>query len=851
MMIRRRPSLIIPVEEQVRELDAKVLLAVRAASRGFNVYIGRRDKIEMGLYKFGYGIYLAMDIRTPKIFAFGRKLGNRVVVMDEEAAVHYPDFIYKKRRIVDDAVHHISAFIAWGKDNVELWTGIPKIGRNYDIFVTGSPRVDLLRPELRPYFKAQADAIKDRYGEYILVNTNFGLVINENPLLNLFYSDSEFSDNIKPGKTSVGMPHEYAWGLWNHKRKLCEAFQVMLPELARVFPEQQIIVRPHPMENREPYLKFAEKMKNLEVVHEGNVIPWLMNAKVLLHNGCTTGLEAYLLERPVIAYQPVIEAQYDNELPNTLSLSCPDIPTLIKTIGEILNGEMGTFNNENLDQFAEHFVTARSGRLAMDRMIDAFEDILNRASNKVPLSDRLYAGLMMKRWVRQRSKRLQGNLRTHKFRFSRLDLLTVKWRLDMFQELTGDKTKIAVHQLDENLFRLCASRPRQDTQPAEVYVRNSRQVKRIEYAINGLLKNPVKQLRLIGTIANHTINFNHFVFAKGQLPEPFKEEDPSTAGPMASWQRTKPANFKTAHVARVKNGYANMIGQVFSNSANLIHGCTHKLYFKGKYPTWRSKFKKKKSQLLIPEISYYSEPVAVATASTHGFYFHWLFDVLPRLELLRIHVGDPPQLLYISLNKRFQADSFELMGFKDVEVINPVIEPFICSDELVIPCHQVVSGHEVPKWVSRFLRRVFYPMASPNPGRSKRRIYVSRANASHRRVLNEEDLVETLSKSGFEILKPESLPLGEQVAAFRDADVIVAPHGGGLANLVFASPGAKVVELFPKINVDLYYRVAKSVGLNYYYVKSRYGNPKKLDLSDYFISERDVIKTLMLAGVAI
>ena len=42
-----KPTLLIPVENQVRELDPKLLLACIAAQRGFSSVIGSRREMEM------------------------------------------------------------------------------------------------------------------------------------------------------------------------------------------------------------------------------------------------------------------------------------------------------------------------------------------------------------------------------------------------------------------------------------------------------------------------------------------------------------------------------------------------------------------------------------------------------------------------------------------------------------------------------------------------------------------------------------------------------------------------------------------------------------------------------------
>ena len=70
---------------------------------------------------------------------------------------------------------------------------------------------------------------------------------------------------------------------------------------------------------------------------------------------------------------------------------------------------------------------------------------------------------------------------------------------------------------------------------------------------------------------------------------------------------------------------------------------------------------------------------------------------------------------------------------------------------------------------------------------------------------------------------------------FRDAEIIIAPHGGGLANLVFCAPGTKVIELFPSVNIDIFYRLAMQLQLDYRYVKSRDKHGSFMGPDDYHI----------------
>ena len=145
--------LIIPVENQVRELDPKLLLACIAARRGFNSVIGFRREMHFHIASFPRGIYLSKSITAASemMFQIMSKLGHEIVAWDEEALVHLPPETYYSRRLSPSAMGHVSRFFAWGEDNAELWRQYPQLPDGAEIHVTGNPRNDLLRPELHSF----------------------------------------------------------------------------------------------------------------------------------------------------------------------------------------------------------------------------------------------------------------------------------------------------------------------------------------------------------------------------------------------------------------------------------------------------------------------------------------------------------------------------------------------------------------------------------------------------------------------------------------------------------------------------------------------------------------------------
>ncbi|WP_173568854.1 glycosyltransferase family 61 protein [Acetobacter conturbans] len=93
--------------------------------------------------------------------------------------------------------------------------------------------------------------------------------------------------------------------------------------------------------------------------------------------------------------------------------------------------------------------------------------------------------------------------------------------------------------------------------------------------------------------------------------------------------------------------------------------------------------------------------------------------------------------------------------------------------------------------------RTFDDIEAPFRPDLPRRFYVTREKSVNARISPDEQhaIDQLLAATGIEKIFLEHLDFRSQVALFRQAELIVAPHGAGLANLVFARPGTKVLEL--------------------------------------------------------
>jgi surface carbohydrate biosynthesis protein len=171
----KKVTLQIPVEFQIREFDAKLLLACIAAKRGFSSVIGSRQELKLRIASFPGSIYISKDLKSGsgKMFRIMRKLGYEIVAWDEEGLTNlYPE-IYYRIRWSPKSLKYVSHLFAWGRNNAELWRESPILPAGTPIHITGNPRGDMLRPEIHDYYNKRVEEIRKTYGDFILINTNF------------------------------------------------------------------------------------------------------------------------------------------------------------------------------------------------------------------------------------------------------------------------------------------------------------------------------------------------------------------------------------------------------------------------------------------------------------------------------------------------------------------------------------------------------------------------------------------------------------------------------------------------------------------------------------------------------
>jgi hypothetical protein len=200
------------------------------------------------------------------------------------------------------------------------------------------------------------------------------------------------------------------------------------------------------------------------------------------------------------------------------------------------------------------------------------------------------------------------------------------------------------------------------------------------------------------------------------------------------------------------------------------------------------------------------------------YYYHWIVDSLPRLFLLK-EAGlfdSVDYFLVPNYSQEYHRETLSYFGIKSDRVINALSHRHIQADRLILTSYTRVDGHQ-PKWSCDGLYDTF--VGSSAPGHNDRLIYISRADAQQRMVLNEPQLIERLKPYGFEVYTMASLSMRQKAELLSSARLIVAPHGSGSVNFVFCKPGTKILDLIPDNCVSPFYcDICDKRGIDYHYL---------------------------------
>ncbi|MCP3028408.1 surface carbohydrate biosynthesis protein [Halobacillus sp. A5] len=406
-MKAERKHLYLPIEIKARELDAKLLFSYYAVQEGYRVLLGEQRMVEEAAAVMAPGIFFSKGYSQRyrrRVIMNAAKANHKIVELDEEGFIFHDPEMYISERMNESLQPMIAQEYCWGDYQREvIVNAYPDFKKR--CYLTGNPRFDLLKEKYRPLYSKKTTALRKQYGEFILINTRFALY------------------NHFRGRRKVEEHSATAY-----IKKLYDAFLAMVKELSVRCPHVNIIIRPHPSEDVTSYQKAFSSSKNVMVRNDGGSAEWIEASRLVIHNGCTTGIEAALLGTPVVTYVPFIDARYDVEMPN--------------------NAGVKAYSVEEAAYYVNHKTKPKR-----TRFLSAYYEEEPSAHESI---------LPLLRDLRVKSARYEPvvipNVRNKniRHRFSTLKVQVIRSFFKGLDEIEGKSAGIIIHPAGDNLFELTA-----------------------------------------------------------------------------------------------------------------------------------------------------------------------------------------------------------------------------------------------------------------------------------------------------------------------------------------------------------------------------------------------------------
>jgi len=359
------------VEVAVRELEARLLLGLAAAERGHEVFVGAVDPLA-DAELFPPGLFHDKSLTRGQEMVRQRALtaaGCHVTSQDEEHGLLQSDYsLFMERRFEPEALEQVRLAFTWGPhDTAALQAGRPE--HAHRLVMTGSPRVDLWRPDLAGYH-TRLPLPAAPATPFVLFANNFNHHLGVNRFATMLRD--------KRGKYFDGFDDELEALWFDEMVAQAERLPHAVAAIRRVAlddPARTVVVRPHPTEDEQDWRDLVGPLPNVLVTREGPIGRWIRAAQAVVHVGDTTGFEVAVAGVPLISLEPTRGVAVDlDHVTDRLGRRATSADEVVEQLRAALGtgAGAGAVHEQDALLLTGRFA-ALDGPLAVDRIVDAWE----------------------------------------------------------------------------------------------------------------------------------------------------------------------------------------------------------------------------------------------------------------------------------------------------------------------------------------------------------------------------------------------------------------------------------------------------------------------------------------------
>jgi surface carbohydrate biosynthesis protein len=377
----KKKTLYILMENQVRELNTYLLISIIASYKGYRIYLGTQYSIFklLKLKKKRGGIFINKGSSIKGLSKLIKKKCDKYIIIDQEISPGYSDYFYNfsiPARHYEDTLLYVDRYYCIN-DKVKKIAEKTLLKENSKLKIkaVGWPRFDIMKGQFNCIFQSQILKFKKKYKNFILFNSDFGLVSKHD--IEMFDTTKIFrSKDIKFVKKNNLIKKD----IRNHVIKDFLKFKIFLSNIVSKIGNTKIVIRPHPAESLTEWKKIVKKSKKIfleEPTYDATSI--ILAATHVIHRGCTTGYQS-LVSGKKTGYLDLIN---ENRKPYYFRPSLFNLSKKIKNENNFLQWlRNNRSSNSKIINTKLNKILNIKNKLSSERIIDDIETLNVKSENK-------------------------------------------------------------------------------------------------------------------------------------------------------------------------------------------------------------------------------------------------------------------------------------------------------------------------------------------------------------------------------------------------------------------------------------------------------------------------------------
>ena len=354
--------LFLPIEFKSREFYPKLYFANKALDKNFACFFGDKAGIFRATKYFNNGIYFYKSINatdTNHIKAITKK-NNKYIVLDEEGGFTYTlkkeMEYFLSHRTSKKNINLIDKFFNWGKfDYSHCIKKYPLHKKKF--IISGGLRFEISKKTIvKKLYQDQINEIKKKFGNNFILLVSSAGVTSKKEVHQMLNSYTYFMDL----KTKQQKKDRY--------KKLSEMYNLnkdyreIIVQLAKNFPYQKFVLRPHPSENLDDWNVFfkdhSKILSNFHVDAENDLNALIYCSIGIISSKSAAALVATQQDKAIVTYLPKY-LKHGSRIVDNIGFVASNKKNLIKLVEKNLIRRKGKFKSkvsrrlkENVNNFA-------------------------------------------------------------------------------------------------------------------------------------------------------------------------------------------------------------------------------------------------------------------------------------------------------------------------------------------------------------------------------------------------------------------------------------------------------------------------------------------------------------------